>query len=670
MGWTRKDLLEMRSLEPGEILTMLDTAASMKEIAAREIKKVPALRGKTVVNLFYEPSTRTRTSFEIAGKWLSADVINFSGVGLERGQGRELIDTAKNIEAMSPDVRGGPPRGVGRRRTAGPGAPVLGRERRRRRSRASDPGAARPPDDPREEGAPRGALVAIVGDIAHSRVARSNIHGMRKLGMTVTVAGPPTLIPPGVQELGVKVAHRLEDAIARRRRDHDAAPAARAHDGGLIPSLREYSRLRALPRQAPRRARPDVLIMHPGPVNRGVELAPEVADGPYSVILDQVANGVAVRMAVLYLLAGQQGRGGLSDEPADPERPRRRSRQRAGRVQDVLIEAGRIARVGPRPRRAGGHRDARRHRARWSRPGFIDIHVHLREPGLGVQGDDRERHAGGGGGRLHRGRVHGQHPAGQRQPRRHRLHPAPRRAPEGVVRVYPIGAVTRGLEGEELAELAELAEAGCVAFSDDGRPRDERGALPPGDGVRPAVRRARSSATPRTAALGEGGVMNEGFVSTELGLRGIPAAAEEVMVARDIALAELTGAPVHIAHVSTAGAVRLVRDAKARGVRVTAEVTPHHLLLTDEAVRGYDPNAKMAPPLRSKRDVEACREALADGTIDAIATDHAPHALTDKEVRVRPRGQRHRRARDGGALCLDASGPGAGRSTCPPSSRG
>ncbi len=160
--------------------------------------------------------------------------------------------------------------------------------------------------------------------------------------------------------------------------------------------------------------------------------------------------------------------------------------------------------------------------------------------------------------------------------------------------------------------------------------------------------------------------MHEGFVSTDLGLRGIPAAAEEIMVARDIALADLTGTPVHIAHVSTAAAVRLLRDAKARGVPVTGEVTPHHLLLTDEALRAYDSNAKMAPPLRSKRDVEACREALADGTLDAIATDHAPHALTDKEVRARPRGQRHRGARDGRRPLPDAPGPGARRSTSRP----
>jgi dihydroorotase len=190
--------------------------------------------------------------------------------------------------------------------------------------------------------------------------------------------------------------------------------------------------------------------------------------------------------------------------------------------------------------------------------------------------------------------------------------------------------VTRNLEGKQLAEMAEQAEAGCVAFSDDGKcvinaelyRRAMEYALPFG---MPVISHAED------CHLGHGGVMNEGLVSTELGLSGQPAAAEDVMVARDIILAELTGAHLHIAHISTAGAVRLLRDAKTRGVRVTAEVTPHHLLLTDEVVRSYDPNCRMVPPLRTKRDVEACLEALVDGTIDCVATDHAPHALSEKE---------------------------------------
>jgi aspartate carbamoyltransferase catalytic subunit len=304
MGWTRKDLLTIQELEPAEIGLILDTAASMKEIAAREIKKVPTLRGRTVVNLFYEASTRTRTSFEIAGKWLSADVINWSASGSSVAKGESLLDTARNIEAMSPDV-------VVVRHSASGAAQLLARALRCAVVNAGD-GAHEHPTQAlldlltirEKKGHLEGLSVAIVGDIARSRVARSNIHGMKKLGMTVTVAGPPTLIPPFVQELGVKVSHRLEEAIA----DVDVIMMLRLQQermtGGLIPSLREYARYWGLTRASLSGARQDVLIMHPGPVNRGIELAPEVADGPYSVILDQVANGVAVRMAVLYLLAG------------------------------------------------------------------------------------------------------------------------------------------------------------------------------------------------------------------------------------------------------------------------------------------------------------------------------------------------------------------------------
>jgi aspartate carbamoyltransferase catalytic subunit len=304
MGLMRKDLLDIRSLEPGDIQTILDTAASMKEIASREIKKVPALRGRTVVNLFLEPSTRTRTSFEIAGKWLSADVVNVSGSSSSVAKGETLVDTARNLQAMSPDC-------VVIRHAASGAAHLLARALRCPVVNAGDGMHEHPTQalldlltirDKR--GHLEGLSAAIVGDIAHSRVARSNIAGMRKMGMSVTVAGPPTLMPAGIEELGVKVARRLEDAI----RDVDVIMMLRIQQERMqahcIPSLREYSRLYGLSLDRLRGARDDVLIMHPGPVNRGVEIAPEVADGPYSVILDQVANGVAVRMAVLYLLIG------------------------------------------------------------------------------------------------------------------------------------------------------------------------------------------------------------------------------------------------------------------------------------------------------------------------------------------------------------------------------
>ncbi|MGH9365077.1 MAG: aspartate carbamoyltransferase catalytic subunit, partial [Thermoanaerobaculia bacterium] len=299
------DLVSMQDIEAAEITDLLDTAESMKEIATREIKKVPTLRGKTVVNLFYESSTRTRTSFEIAGKWLSADVINFSVSGSSAEKGESFLDTAKNIEAMSPDVV------VVRHKAAG-GPALLARHLKCSVVNAGD-GAHEHPTQAlldlltirERKGHLEGLNVTIVGDITHSRVARSNIHGMRKMGMTVTVAGPPTLIPPACQEMGVKVSHRLEEAIAHA----DVIMMLRLQQermtAGLIPSLREYAHYWGLTLdKLTAQARPDVLIMHPGPVNRGVEISPEVADSQYSVILDQVTNGVAVRMAVLYLLAG------------------------------------------------------------------------------------------------------------------------------------------------------------------------------------------------------------------------------------------------------------------------------------------------------------------------------------------------------------------------------
>jgi len=297
-------------------------------------------------------------------------------------------------------------------------------------------------------------------------------------------------------------------------------------------------------------------------------------------------------------------------------------------VQDVLVRDGAIERVGkslaaPEPIETI---DAT---GKIVCPGFIDMHVHLREPGYEYKETVATgTRAAAAGGFTAVCCMANTHPVNDNRSITDYI--LAKAASEGVVRVYPIGAVTRGLKGEELAELAELAEAGCVGFSDDGKPvlnaalyrHAMEYTLPFGV---PVISHAED------AHLARGACMNEGVVSTELGLPGAPAAAEEVMVARDILLAELTGAHVHIAHLSTAGAVRLVRDAKARGVRVTAEVTPHHLVLTDDAVRGYDPNTKMNPPLRTKRDAEELLGALVDGTIDCVATDHAPHAQAEKE---------------------------------------
>jgi dihydroorotase len=297
-------------------------------------------------------------------------------------------------------------------------------------------------------------------------------------------------------------------------------------------------------------------------------------------------------------------------------------------AQDVLVKDGRIERVGTGlPAPAGVTvLDAA---GKIVCPGFIDIHVHLREPGLEYKETVATgTRAAAAGGFTAVCCMANTQPVNDNRSITDYIRA--KAEIEGAVRVYPIGAVTRGLGGKDLAELAELAEAGCVAFSDDGKcvmnahlyRRAMEYTLPFGV---PVISHAEDD------HLAAGGAMHEGVVSTELGIPGVPAAAEDVMVARDILLAEMTGAHLHIAHLSTVGAVRLVREAKARGVHVTAEVTPHHLLLTDEAVRSFDPNTKMNPPLRSRRDAEAVLEGLLDGTIDCIATDHAPHALSEKE---------------------------------------
>ncbi|HEX2223880.1 MAG TPA: aspartate carbamoyltransferase catalytic subunit [Thermoanaerobaculia bacterium] len=302
--WTRKDLLGIAELSPAEIELILDTAETFREVGERPIKKVPTLRGKTVINLFFEASTRTRSSFEIAEKRLSADNLNFSTSGSALEKGESLIDTALNLQAMAPDlivIRHGHP-----------GVPhMLARRVKAGVINAGD-GAHEHPTQAlldaytirRHKGRIAGLKVAIVGDIEHSRVVRSNIHLLTKLGAKVVVAGPRTLMPAEVEKMGCVVAYTLEEAI----RDADVIMMLRIQlerQGRLsFPSVKEYFHLFGLSAERVKAAKDDVIIMHPGPMNRGVEITSDVADGPYSVILEQVTHGVSVRMAVLYLLAG------------------------------------------------------------------------------------------------------------------------------------------------------------------------------------------------------------------------------------------------------------------------------------------------------------------------------------------------------------------------------
>jgi aspartate carbamoyltransferase catalytic subunit len=302
--WTREDLLGIAELSPGEIELVLDTAESFREVGERPIKKVPTLRGKTVVNLFFESSTRTRSSFEIAEKRLSADNLNFSASGSALAKGESLVDTALNLQAMAPDLIV--------IRHAHAGAPHLLAKKLRAGVINAGDGAHEHPTQAlldaytirRHKGRLAGLKVAIVGDIEHSRVVRSNIHLLTKMGARVTVAGPRTMMPVGIERLGVEVAHTLAEAV----RGADVIMMLRIQlerQGRMaIPSIKEYFELFGLTSARLAGAADDVIIMHPGPMNRGVEIASEVADGPYSVILEQVTHGVSVRMAVLYLLSG------------------------------------------------------------------------------------------------------------------------------------------------------------------------------------------------------------------------------------------------------------------------------------------------------------------------------------------------------------------------------
>jgi aspartate carbamoyltransferase catalytic subunit len=305
--WSRKDLLGIAELSVDEIERLLATAESFAEVAGRPIKKLPTLRGKTVVNLFFEPSTRTRVSFEIAAHRLSADVVNFAVEGSSQTKGETLADTADTIASMAPDfvvvrhAHAGVPAKLAKRLACG----VVN---------AGD-GAHEHPTQAlldavtirKHKGRIAGRTVAMIGDIAHSRVVRSNVHLLTRLGARVRVAGPRTMVPRGIETLGVEVHHRIEDALAGADVVMMLRLQLERQRSVLFPSLGEYATLFGLDARRLALAAPDAIVLHPGPMNRNVEIASEVADGPQSVILEQVGHGVAVRMAALYLMAGARG---------------------------------------------------------------------------------------------------------------------------------------------------------------------------------------------------------------------------------------------------------------------------------------------------------------------------------------------------------------------------
>ncbi|MDD2689305.1 MAG: aspartate carbamoyltransferase catalytic subunit [Candidatus Omnitrophica bacterium] len=303
MVWTRKDLLGLEDLSQEEIETVLSTAESFKEVSTREIKKVPALRGKTVVNLFYEPSTRTRVSFEVAAKRLSADVINIASETSSVRKGETLIDTGRNIEALKVDII------VVRHNYSG-AAIMLARSLRASVVNAGDGWHEHPTQalldiftlkEKLEKIA--GLNVTIIGDIAHSRVARSNIWGLTKLGAKVTVCAPRMLIPPGIEQMGVRVTQDIDEALSRADAVNVLRMQFERDEENAFPKQLEYFKNYGITQERLEKARKNIIVMHPGPINRGIEMSSEVADGLNSVILEQVTNGIAVRMAVLFLVA-------------------------------------------------------------------------------------------------------------------------------------------------------------------------------------------------------------------------------------------------------------------------------------------------------------------------------------------------------------------------------
>jgi len=305
MKWAKKDILGINELSIDEIQFILDTADSFVEISTRDIKKVPTLRGKTIINFFAEASTRTRISFEIAGKRLSADTINISASSSSLVKGETLIDTAKNIEAMGPDI-------VVIRHSAAGAPHMIAKHIHSSIINAGD-GAHEHPTQAlldmmtiyATKGSMSGLKIAIIGDIAHSRVARSNIFGMTKMGADVHIAGPATMLPRFADQLGVSVHNHMDDAIYNADVIMMLRIQTERENQNIFPSLREYSHYYCLNSDKVKLARQDVMIMHPGPMNRGIEISSDVADSIHSVILKQVTYGIALRMALLYLLAGE-----------------------------------------------------------------------------------------------------------------------------------------------------------------------------------------------------------------------------------------------------------------------------------------------------------------------------------------------------------------------------
>ena len=648
-----KDLVGLESLSAEQILTILNTAEPFKEISERRIKKVPVLRGKHN----REPLLR--------GIHPHPGIVRIRREATERGhgehcvervlggQGGDLVDTARNLEAMRIDM-------VVIRHGSSGAAKFLAERIPSNVINAGDGSHEHPTQALLDiltirdhYGKIEGLRVCLVGDILHSRVARSNIFGLLALGAEVAVCGPKTLLPLGIADLGITVFSRIEEAIQWADVLNVLRLQLERMEAGFLPQLaRVQSGLGRLPGQA--RAGAEGLVGPPSRAHepRGRDRQRRRGRAPRhdSAAGDERCRSpdggpLSARWGCARHGRGGQGRSGGLSSPLlirggrviDPS-------QSIDAVQDVLVKDGVIAEVGKGidpPKRAreidaGGLVVT---------PGLIDVHVHLREPG----GEHKETIVTGA-----MAAAAGGFTAVCAMPNTDPVVDDPagvgfvlaQGLAAGAARVYPMGAISVGQEGKQLAAIGEMYEAGAVGITDDGNPVMDSGLM------RKALEYAQAfdipvADHPEDLGLSGAGVMNEGLVATKLGLHGKPNAAEDVHIVRDLLLAELTEGHIHLQHVSTAYGMEAIRQAKARGVRVTAEASPHHLILTDERVEGFDTDAKMNPPLRSLEDREAVREGLADGTLDVFATDHAPHHYDEKEQALRRRTQRDHRVGDG-----------------------
>ena len=686
-----RHLLGVEGLSREEMERILERAQSFAEVGRRDIKKVPTLRGRTIVNLFYEASTRTLSSFELAAKRLSADVVSVKSAGSSVDKGESLKDTVATLSAYDPAaiVIRSPHAGAAGLVARWTEASVInaGDGKHEHPTQALlDVFTLRERLDSLE-----GTNIWIVGDVLHSRVARSCLLAFQTMGAKVTLCGPPTLMPRGIEALGCEVSYDLDglgeaDVVYALRMQRERMTES------FVPSLREYA---ARYQIDSRRLGPRQLLMHPGPVNRGVELSPEVIDSPQSLITAQVESGLVVRMAILYeLLAGSDRarpeRGlGARRHPDDRtagvnvaangtegrvEAPKLISRPGPGAnlvirgarlfdprsgldaARDLVVRDGEIAEIaepGEAPEVEGA--EIVEGEGLLALPAFVDPHVHLRVPGQEHKEDleTGTRSAAAGGYCAVIAMANTSPPIdsaavlGSVRDRAER---------EASIPVGFVANVTRGMAGQELTEMAELSEAGAIAFSDDGLPIANARVL------RRALQYQRLAGGvialhEEDPELSAGGVMHEGEVSAALGMAGVPAVSESTMIARDCSLALYEEARVHVQHLSARASVEEIARAKQAGVRVTCEATPHHLTLTDEAVRSLDARFKMNPPLRTEDDRQALIDGLRDGTIDCVATDHAPHASEEKEVPFEEAAMGRDRPRDRLRRALHGSRP-------------